>query len=360
MGGCGNWRRAPALVCLWILLAASVSAQERMPSGLTKIADGVFADIVSVDSAAAANSGVVLLDKGVLVFDTHLTPEAGSALLGRIRAVTSLPVTYLVCSHFHPDHTHGNQAFPDVRQILGSGNTHRDMIGRDLPELNRLLETARGQVDRWTKELDREQDPGRQQLLRSRIRSRTAFIERASRWRILPPVMALDDSLTILDNTGELRLLYLGRGHTDGDVVLYLPQRKTVFLGDLFSNGALPNTQDAYLLDWMKTLEQVLKLDAKTYVPGHGRIGTRRDVERFLAYLQELKAMVEPAVRRGDTVEQVVRELRVPTRYAFDSFQYYFPGNVQKMYAELKAEYLRELESKPSEEPDKPAPGALP
>ncbi len=91
------------------------------------------------------------------------------------------------------------------------------------------------------------------------------------------------------------------------------------------------------MLEWMKTLHSVLNLDARTFVPGHGAIGSRSDVERFLAYLEDLKALVEPAVERGDTLEQVVRDLRVPAKYAGYGFQNFFPSNVQKMYSELKA-----------------------
>jgi glyoxylase-like metal-dependent hydrolase (beta-lactamase superfamily II) len=143
--------------------------------------------------------------------------------------------------------------------------------------------------------------------------------------------------LSIVDGGREVQLLYLGAGHTDGDIVLYLPQEKVVFLGDLFFNDAIPNVEDANVLEWMKTLDEALKLDAKTYVPGHGQVGSRPEVEKFLTYFNDLKALVEPAIGRGDTVEQVVRDLHVPPKYASYSFQSFFAANLQKMYAEVKA-----------------------
>jgi glyoxylase-like metal-dependent hydrolase (beta-lactamase superfamily II) len=162
-------------------------------------------------------------------------------------------------------------------------------------------------------------------------------MRRMAALKILAPVMTLDDSLSIIDGGREVQLLCLGVGHTDGDVVLYLPQDKIVFLGDIFFNDAIPNVEDANMLEWMKTLEEALKLDAKTFVPGHGQVGARPDVEKFLNYVEDLKALVEPAVARGDTLEQVIRDLHVPPKYASYSFQDFFPANLQKMYAELKA-----------------------
>lgn len=333
------------LLALSIGLLAPASGRQRPAAGgaaatqseLSKLADGVFAQIVSPDSDFVSNSGIIVLDSGVLLFDTHFTPEAGEILLERIKAVTPRPVRYIVNSHFHPDHTHGNQAFPAARQIIGSTNTRRDMLQKDLPDMNQTQTIAQRRVEELSKELAQEPEPKKQELLRAQLNSLQAFMRRMSALKVLAPVMTLDDSLSILDAGREIDLLYLGVAHTDGDVALYLPQEKIVFLGDIFFNAAIPNVADASVLDWMKTLSAALKVDAKTFIPGHGPVGTRRDVEEFLAYFEDLKALVEPAVTRGDTLEQVVRDLRIPSKYASYSFQNFFPSNLLKMYAELKA-----------------------
>ena len=92
--------------------------------------------------------------------------------------------------------------------------------------------------------------------------------------KIIPPLLGVEDSLDVNDALRPARLLYLGKGHTDGDLVLYLPKEKIAFVGDLFFNSALPNTQDAFLLEWIRTLGELLKLDAETFVPGHGPVET--------------------------------------------------------------------------------------
>jgi cyclase len=325
------------LLLLWCFFYISAPAEEN--SQFIKLAEGVFAQIVSPDGNAVSNSGVVVLDHSVLVFDTHFTPEAGQALLTEIRSITSKPVRYVVNSHAHADHTHGNQAFPDA-QLIGSTNARRAVLEVDLPSLNHTVEITQTQLEKMRREEETETDASdalQIQELHSQIKSREEYMRILSQLKIMPPVVTLDDSLTIQDGKLEARMVFLGIGHTDGDIVLLLPLQKIAFVGDLFFNQAIPNVQDATILQWMKTLEGMLKLDADTFVPGHGPIGSRKDVEGFLDYFAELKSLVDPVVSRGDSAEQAIREIQLPAKYSSYRFQNFFPSNIQKMYTELKA-----------------------
>ena len=312
-------------------------AGEKGEADLSKLAEGVYTHIGNPDGNDVSNSGVVVLERCVLVYDTHFTPESGQALLRKIQAVTSKPVRYLVNSHFHPDHTHGNQAFGRIQHIISSSNARRDMMQKDQPALHRMLTVAQGQVDRMRKDLSKAESRDQKDALQAQMKAREEFLARMSRLRIIFPTMTVDDSLCIHDGAREIRIFVPGPGHTDGDLVLFLPVEKVVFLGDLFFNGAFPNSQDADLLGWIKTLAEIIKLDAEKFVPGHGPVGTKKEVSDFLAYLEELKALVEPAVSRGDSMDQVVRDTQMPAQYTSFGFPAFFPANVQKMYAELKS-----------------------
>jgi cyclase len=315
-------------------------------SALIKLAENVYARIVSPDGNAVSNSGIVILDHSVLVFDTHFTPEAGQDLRAEVRSVTSKSIRYVVNSHSHADHTHGNQAFPDA-QLIGSTNARRDVLQIDLPSMNRTIGIAQTQLQKLRQEMDKETDDAQIQRLRSQMKPREEYLQTMSHLKIIAPFLTLDDSLTIRDGTQEARLAFLGIGHTDGDIVLLLPSEKIAFVGDLFFNQAIPNVQDANILQWMKTLEKVLELNAEKFVPGHGPIGTRKDVEEFLDYFAKLESLVEPMVARGDSVEQAIRDIRVPEEYSSYKFQNLFPSNIQKMYTELKT---LQLSSAPAED----------
>jgi cyclase len=339
-----------AAVFLLLLPPCKSYGQSKEPPDITKLAEGVYAQIVPPDNnAAISNSGIVLLERGVLIFDTHFTPDAGQLLLARVQSLTPKPVRFLINSHFHPDHTHGNQVFPNSPLIIGSTNARRDMLQQDIPSLNRALSVTRDQLERARKEVLTETEPKVQERMRSSINSRQALVDSLSRLKILTPLITVDDGLTILDPAREIRILSLGNAHTDGDLVLFLPAEKIVFAGDVFFNDGIPNSQDANFLDWMKTLEEMAKLDAERFVPGHGSVGTKQEVREFLEYLEQLKQLVEPAVTRGDPLDQVL-ETPVPSRYAGYRFQNLFRPNLERMYRELKARQLAEA-AKP-----KPAP----
>jgi cyclase len=324
------------LMSLWMLLPFR-PAVSKDSGELQKLADGIYARLVQPDGNAVSNSGFVVLEHCVLVFDTHFTPEAGQALASDIRSVTSKPVRYIVNSHFHPDHTHGNQAFGGMPQIISSTLARRDVLQIDLPALNRTTGIAQAQIAKLQKEIALLTDPKQKQALQNQINTRQEFLGRISKFKAVTPVVALDDSLTLLDGARRIEILYFGSGHTDGDVVLYLPAEKIAFVGDLFFNAAIPNVQDSNLHAWLNTLKLVLDLDAEQFVPGHGSVGSRTDVKKFLEYIEELQSLVRPAVERGDSLEQVIRDIQIPPKYASYMFPNFFPANVQKMYAELKA-----------------------
>jgi cyclase len=315
---------------------------------LIKLAEGIYADIVSPDGNAVGNSGIVVLDRCVLVFDTHFTPEAGQALAAKIRALTSKPIQYVVYSHFHPDHTHGTQSLPGNPQIIGSTISRSEVLQKDVPALKRSVAAAQAQLDKMRKDMNEETDPIAKRRLRTQINARQEFFDQMSRQSVRASIVNVDDGLSLVNGKHQIQIKYFGKGHTDGDIVLYLPAEKIVFLGDLFFNSALPNVQDATLLEWSQTLEEALKLDADRFVPGHGIVGSREDVKAFIKYLEELRGWVAPAVDRGDSLDQVIHEVQLPGKYASYGFQNFFPANLQKMYAELKAQQL-EAESAKAE-----------
>lgn len=343
--------RFPAVV-LYIALVfftAAVAYPEE-DAQIVKLGDDIFARIVNPNGNAVGNAGFIVLEQGVLVFDTHFTPEAGQQLLQDIRSITSKPVRYIVNSHYHPDHTHGNQAFPGAH-IIAIKKTREDILGKDLPSLNRTIRVTESQLDGMRKKSSKETNTGRRDALKQQIQTRQDYLSTLSQLKITLPVVVPENYMLIQDGSKEVRLQFLGPGHTDADTILYIPSDRIVFCGDLFFKNAIPNIQDANILKWMDTLKMILELDADRFVPGHGIVGNRRDVERFLAYFEQLRAIVEPFVLGGYSVEKAMQDIQVPAQYSRYRFMNFFTANVQKMYAELKQVQLLSI---PIEGPKKP------
>ena len=319
------------------LAAVSGAVAGDQNCGLTKLAEGVYVHLVEPANSADANAGIVVLEYGVLVFDTHSTPEAGQMLLQKIAGISSKPIILIVNSHFHADHTHGNQVFGSGPFFLSSANARRDILQRDVPAMNRAVSAAQAQIEKMQKNLALLTDAGSRAEIDRQIALRRGLLSRMTRLKIVAPEMTFEEEVRLVEDTREIVLRHLGGGHTDGDIVLYLPADKIAFVGDLFFNDALPGTQDSTLLEWSRTLDELMKIDADKFVPGHGAVGTREDVRDFAGYLAELKQMVQQSLDRGDTLEQLIAGAKVPAKYAGWSFQNFFPSNVQQMYTELKA-----------------------
>lgn len=335
---------------LWLILfftlygaSAIFGAEQASPQKDTgeyeKLAEGVYARIArSDDESVVSNSGFVILEHSVLVFDTHYTPEAAQALLAKIRSVTPKPVRIVVNSHYHADHTHGNQAFPGSCQIIGTAATRRDALQKDAAALKRALNSSQEQIEKLKKEISEATDSNAKVRATAQMKPRQELVEGISHMKVLPPVITVEDKLIVREGKRDIELFSPGVGHTDGDLVLYLPSEKIVFAGDLFFHGALPNTQDANILGWMKTLSVLAQMDATKFLPGHGSVGTKSELLAFLAYFEELKNLVEPAVSRGDALDLAIRDTQIPAKYSSYRFQQFFSANVQQMYTDLKAQ----------------------
>jgi cyclase len=317
---------------------------------LVKLSEDVYARIASPNGNAVGNSGFILLENSVVVFDTHFTPEAGTDLLNEIQSVSDKPVRYVVNSHFHPDHTHGNQVFTGAHLISNYG-TRKDILQKDLPSLNRTVRVTTNQLENLQKRAENEKNPVRRDSLHRQMKTIEDYLTTLSNLKISAPFVVLEDFFIIQDGSKEIRIQFLGPGHTDHDIILFLPSEKIVFLGDLFFNQAIPNVQDAEVLQWMETLGKILELDAERFVPGHGPPGNRQDVMKFLTYFEDLRALVEPFVIRGDSIELAMQEIQLPSKYSRYKFKDFFPANIQKMYAELK---MLRLLSIPVEGPQRP------
>jgi cyclase len=340
------------LIYIGLLLFFSVWGYAQQRSSLVRISNDIYARIVNPNGNAVGNSGIIILEHGVIVFDTHFTPEAGFQLKEEIRSITSKTVTYIVNSHFHPDHTHGNQAFPDAI-IIGSQPTRRDILQKDLPSLNQIISVTNSQLEKIQNAAYKEEDPKKIDAMQKQIKARKGYLNTLSHLKLSAPLIILEDYLTFHDGSREINILYLGAGHTEGDIILYMPSEKTAFLGDLFFNNAIPNVQDAKILQWMDTLGILLKLEADRFIPGHGPVGTREDVRRFLDYFKDLRALVEPFVGKGYSLEQVMSEIKLPPKYSGYQFMNLFPDNVQKMYAEIKMQLLSDILIEGPKKPEK-------
>ena len=249
------------------------------------------------------NSTVIFNDDGVLVVDTHINPAAARAVIGKILSMTDAPVTHVVNTHGHDDHTNGNhayrQAFPDVRIVA-----HRDTLEYLRDEWQAMEDQRRATYARIdVEELQRRAndpglaDPAMAVAYRVYAGYVSALRPELAGLTLEYPDTVLDDTLSLEFDDRRVELRWLGRGNTDGDVVVWLPDDRVLITGDLLV-APIPFAFDSPMTDWNDTLLRLAELDAMILVPGHGA------AQRDSGYLESVQALLEATMERVRTARE--------------------------------------------------------
>jgi glyoxylase-like metal-dependent hydrolase (beta-lactamase superfamily II) len=262
------------------------------------------------------NTGIVIGDDAVMVIDTQATPVMAQDVIRRIREVSDKPIKYVMLTHYHAVRVLGASAYKP-EQIIASQDTY-DLI-----------------VERG--EQDKASEIGRFPRLFRNVES----VPPGLTW----PTITFAGKMTLWLGKLEVQLLQLGRGHTKGDTVVWLPQERTLFSGDLVEFDATPYCGDAYYSDWPATLDKVAALKPKALVPGRGAaLQGEAQVAQGLAgtrsFLSELYASVQAGAQAGEDLNTVYRrtyEALKPKYGHWVIFDHCLPFDVSRAYDEATA-----------------------
>jgi cyclase len=328
--------------CLLLLLlfpVASLAADELFD--IKPVADGVYAAIAKPAYKVNCNAAIIFLDDGVLVVDTHSKPSAARALIEQIKKLTPKPVKFVVNTHFHWDHYQGNEAYPSSWpagvEIISSEATRANIQRIGIPRIKNELLTLPQEIANLRNDLEKASTAEQKSAIQENIRQAEAYIGELRLMQVTLPTMTFDHSLILHRKTRTVEILWLGRGHTDGDVFVFLPKEKVLCSGDAL-HGWTPFMGDSYPYDWIRTLDAAEKLGADSIIGGHGDVmrGTAK-FELWKQYFQELMDQTAEAYARGaslDDARKSVSDLLVK-KFA-DKFDPNFPrsvaANVTKAY----------------------------
>jgi glyoxylase-like metal-dependent hydrolase (beta-lactamase superfamily II) len=258
------------------------------------------------------NATIIVNDEDVLVVDSHSTPAAAWALAEQLKTITDKPIRYVVNTHFHWDHAHGNQIYGPGVEIIGHDFTRR-MLSAGESTRGRSYEMFVGgipsQIAQLANQIDAMAEGAPKETLREQLRVQEQYRAASASVRVQPPTMTLTDSMTLHRGGREIQLLFLGRGHTGGDVVVYLPQERLVATGDLLTAG-LSYLGDAYVTDWSGTLDRLRALDFDVVLPGHGEaFEGKAKIDHFQAYLKDFWQQVQSLHAAGLSAEEAARRI---------------------------------------------------
>ena len=292
---------------------ASHADLEEKQVSFTRLSDNAYAYTAEGDP----NTGIVIGDDAVLVLDTQATPVMAQDVIRRIREVTSKPVKYVLLTHYHAVRVLGASAYraEGCEHIIASEDT-RDLI------------KERG-------EQDKASEIGRFPRLFRNVDS----VPMGLTW----PTLTFNGKMTLWLGSLEVQLLQLGRGHTKGDTVAWLPQQKILFSGDLVEFDATPYAGDAYFRDWPQTLDRIAALQPQQLVPGRGAaLTTPEAVAAGLAgtrhFIDDVRASVEAGVMAGMDLNATYKATmaKLTPKYGhWVIFQHCMPFDVTRCFDEM-------------------------
>ena len=231
--------------------------QGRPPLGIEKVADDLFVIIGN-----GGNVGVLVTDEGVVLVDDKFE-EDYEGILAQVKSVTPKPVKYVITTHHHSDHSGGNTRFIEVAEIISHKNARANIVG------------------------------GKQA---------------GSPGSMKPARITFTDETSVFLGGKEVRARYFGRGHTDGDVIVYFPAQRVIHTGDLMA-GLTPlfdYTGGGSISEWIKTIDAAMAgLDFDRVIPGHGVVTTRAGLQTYRDNVVKMRDDIARMIRQGRTQEEV-------------------------------------------------------
>jgi len=337
-------RRSRAGLTLLALVASQAASGQEL-FDLRPVADGVYAALARPRTPINCNAAVVVYDEGVLVVDTHSRPTSANALIRQIRRLTDKPVRYAVNSHFHWDHAQGNRAypvaFPKQVAIVSSEATRTNLIEMGMRRVKDQIEAGPRQIAELERRIAAETDAAARATLEGELRQQQEHLAEIRSLELTLPDLTFDKSMILHRPDRDIVLLFLGRGHTSGDVVAYLPKQRAVATGDLL-HGWMPFMGDSYPPEWVATLDALDTLDFDHIIGGHGSVKPKSHLRFFRNYLADLIDTVRAARARGETLEQAKSSVATALKAKYDAgmdgrFAGSVAANVEKVYKDLEA-----------------------
>jgi glyoxylase-like metal-dependent hydrolase (beta-lactamase superfamily II) len=321
-----RWTRTGLLVSLltfgaltaWIAPSPTAAQGAGVRHRMTRITDTIYRADAPGTPGINATSWVFINDADVLVTDSEGSPASAQSLLAGVASVTSKPVRYLVDTHFHIDHAYGNSALPSSVQIIGSDFTRRMLVGPEAREgvtFKNFTDPMPGRIETLKKQIAAEADPQKKTTLEGQLAAQEASLKVYSgNFPLQPPNVTVKSTMSIWSGNKEFQIMWIGRAHTAGDLVVYVPSERAAASGDILFKGMVGWQGDAFPNDHPATLDALKKLDLDLVLPGHGdHIQGKANIETAVAnmqgYLREEWRQAADAKKQGASPDDALKKM---------------------------------------------------
>jgi len=264
---------------VWSIFGGSALAADK----LTRIGDNVFAYVdtkqSSKDNSFGANAGIIIGRDGIAVVDTLVSAKEAKRFIKAIKAVSKKPIKYVINTHYHLDHAFGNAEFVKLGAVVIAQENDKQTMAR----------TAEATL----------KNAGQYGLTPEDMKGTT----------IAYPVLSYGDRMTI-DLGGQLvELRHARPSHTDGDTLVYLPDKKVLFAGDILFTNYHPFLAEGNIEGWCGELDDLQAMDAEVIIPGHGPLSGKKDLADMKQYLLQFDQQAKALTTQGTDPQALAAEM---------------------------------------------------
>ncbi|NLD36482.1 MAG: MBL fold metallo-hydrolase [Desulfatiglans sp.] len=258
-------------------------AQGPAPVTIHQISKSVY----DIRGGAGANSALIIGNNSATIIDAKMTDQDVRDMLEAVKKITDKPIKRLILTHCDMDHVNGIPGIPEKTDIIAHVNSLKNM------------EKANEQAQ----------------------------------VKIRLPNITFTDQMTLSDDGAEIRLLYFGPAHTDGNIVIYIPDERIAIIGDLFFKGMDPlihKQKNGTSEGFVNVLQKIIELNADKYLSGHAEPATKADIETLRNSIMEKREKVGEMIKAGKTLDEVKQAFNIPAG------QSRWPSLVEIIYGEMK------------------------
>ena len=304
----------PHELCCGVNAYAQTAGSESFE--LKKVGDGVWAAVAAARYKVNSNAAVIETNDGLVIVDTHSKPSAAAALYKDIQGVSKKPVKKIVNTHFHWDHWQGNQVYTQANpscEVIASERckermTDPNQMNGGVAFIEKQAAAMPADIEKIKADIQKAPDAAAKARLEGNLAQAEAYLAELRTMKPPVPTRTVSSTVALQEGGREIRLMLLGRGHTDGDLYVYLPKEKVVVTGDAVVDW-MPFLNDGYPEEWIQTVAAVEKLDVTTVICGHGDPAPKSHLTFFRGYLTDLVDGVKKSSAAGLSVDDMKKKV---------------------------------------------------
>lgn len=267
------------VLALFALCDRAIAAEK-----LTKITESVYAYVDtkngSKDNSFGANTGIIIGKDGIVVVDTLISAKEAKRFIRDIRTISRKPIKYVVNTHYHLDHVFGNSEFAKLGAVIIAQENDKKAMEKSAGETLANI--------------------GQYGLTKKDMKGTTPAY----------PVLTYGDRMAIDIGGLRIELIHARPSHTGGDTLVYLPDRKVLFAGDILFTDYHPFLAEGNIEEWAKELDDIQLMDVEKIIPGHGPLSGKKDLDDMKGYILMFDQKAKELAAQSDDVQKIVAEIR--------------------------------------------------